>query len=66
MEFVTSAAEAAKDRGYHLVVWPYSPGEALQMLEMSLQGLTDGVIIMEVRRDDPKGAVWTPPAFPSR
>ena len=25
MEFVTSAAEAARARGYHLVVWPYAP-----------------------------------------
>ena len=64
MEFVTSAAEAARDRGYHLVVWPYSPGEALQMLEMSRQGLTDGVIIMEVRRDDPRVRVLDAAGIP--
>jgi DNA-binding LacI/PurR family transcriptional regulator len=54
MEFVTSAAEAARERGYHLVVWPYAPSEAGEMCEMSLQGLADGVIVMEVRIDDPR------------
>jgi DNA-binding LacI/PurR family transcriptional regulator len=54
MEFVTGAAEAARARGYHLVVWPYAPAQADEMLEMSRQGLTDGVIVMEVRRDDPR------------
>ncbi len=54
MEFVTSAAEAARSRGYHLVVWPYAPSRAGEMSEMSRDGLTDGVIVMEVRRDDPR------------
>lgn len=54
MEFVTSAAQAARERGYHLVVWPYAPSQADEMREMSRDGLTDGVIIMEVRRDDPR------------
>lgn len=54
MEFVTSAAEAARARSYHLVVWPYAPSQAVEMREMSRDGLTDGVIIMEVRRDDPR------------
>jgi DNA-binding LacI/PurR family transcriptional regulator len=54
MEFVTSAAEAARARSYHLVVWPYAPSQAAEMREMSRDGLTDGVIIMEVRRDDPR------------
>jgi DNA-binding LacI/PurR family transcriptional regulator len=54
MEFVTSAAEAARSRGYHLVVWPYAPEQADEMCEISRDGLTDGVIIMEVRRDDPR------------
>ena len=54
MEFVTSAAEAARSRGYHLVVWPYAPSEAEAMRDMSRSGLADGVIIMEVRQDDPR------------
>ncbi|HEY5847699.1 MAG TPA: LacI family DNA-binding transcriptional regulator [Microlunatus sp.] len=54
MEFVTSAAQAARERGYHLVVWPYAPTEADEMLQMSRQGLADGVVVMEVRQDDPR------------
>ncbi len=54
MEFVTGAAEIARERGFHLVVWPYPPGQAEEMLQMSRQGLADGVIVMEVRRDDPR------------
>lgn len=54
MEFVTGAAERARERGFHLVVWPYAATQARDMLQMSRQGLADGVIVMEVRRDDPR------------
>ncbi len=64
MEFVTSAAEAARARGYHLVVWPYAPSQAEEMREMSRDGLTDGVIIMEVRRDDPRVRVLDAAGIP--
>ena len=52
MEFVTAAAQAAREREMHLVVWPYAADQADEMLQMSRQGLADGVILMEVRRDD--------------
>jgi len=64
MEFVTSAAEAAQARGYYLVVWPYAPSRAEEMREMSRDGLTDGVIIMEVRRDDPRVRVLDAAGIP--
>ena len=64
MEFVTSAAEAARARGYHLVVWPYAPSQAEEMREMSRDGLTDGVIIMEVRSDDPRVRVLDAAGIP--
>ena len=54
MEFVSSAASAARDRGYHLVVWPYAVDQAEEMCDMSQQGLADGVIVMEVRLADPR------------
>ena len=57
MEFVTSAAEAARERGYHLVVWPYAPSEADEMCEMSRQGLADGVIEAKHREGDIGDAV---------
>jgi len=64
MEFVTSAAEAAQARGYYLVVWPYAPSRAEEMRAMSRDGLTDGVIIMEVRRDDPRVRVLDAAGIP--
>ncbi len=54
MEFVTSAAQAARERDHHLVVWPYTPDQSDEMSQMSRQGLADGVIVMEVRLDDPR------------
>jgi DNA-binding LacI/PurR family transcriptional regulator len=64
MEFVTSAAGAARERGYHLVVWPYAPSEADAMRDMSRSGLADGVIIMEVRQDDPRVRVLDAAGIP--
>jgi DNA-binding LacI/PurR family transcriptional regulator len=54
MEFVTSAAHAARSHGYHLVLWPFSPDEADDVRTLVLQGLADGVIVMEVGLSDPR------------
>lgn len=54
MEFVTSAAQAARSHGYHLVLWPFSPDEADDVRALALQGLADGVIVMEVGLSDPR------------
>src|SRR6266498_2421397 len=54
LEFVTSAAAAATEKGYHLVLWAsdlYDPNELQQLIQ---PGLVDGVIVMEVRMDDPR------------
>lgn len=54
MEFLLSAAQTARDRGYHLVLWPFPVGEAVQMTNLARQGLADGVLVMEVALDDPR------------
>jgi DNA-binding LacI/PurR family transcriptional regulator len=51
LSFVTSAASAANDRGYSLVLWPVS-NDADQMSELISGGLVDGVILMEVQMHD--------------
>ncbi|MGU3411163.1 LacI family DNA-binding transcriptional regulator [Microbacterium sp. M1A1_1b] len=57
-EFFMAAAERASERGYHLVLWPVDPaGDDLDDLVSG--GLVDGVILMEVRMDDPRVAVLT-------
>jgi DNA-binding LacI/PurR family transcriptional regulator len=53
LSFVTSAASAANDRGYSLVLWPVS-NDADQMSELIAGGLVDGVILMEVQMHDPR------------
>ncbi len=52
-EFFMNAAERASERGYHLVLWPVDPaGDDLDDLVSG--GLVDGVVLMEVRMDDPR------------
>jgi DNA-binding LacI/PurR family transcriptional regulator len=52
MEFVTSAAEAAQSRGYHLVLWPMEIHAIGDLQQMIRQSLVDGVLVMEVRLRD--------------
>jgi len=52
LEFVTSAANAARNYGYNLVLWSSEIHEQDEMRQLTQQGLVDGVIIMEVRLDD--------------
>lgn len=51
MEFVTSAASAAGERDYHLVLWPVS-NDGSELAELTRQGLVDGIVLMEVLVDD--------------
>lgn len=53
-EFVTSAAAAAREAGYHLVLWPFAAHEATEIRDLTQQGMADGVLLMEVRLDDPR------------
>ena len=53
VEFFTSAAQAARDLGHSLVLWPAS-NDADQVQEIIANGLIDGVLLMEVQMDDPR------------
>jgi DNA-binding LacI/PurR family transcriptional regulator len=53
-EFVASAAAAAREHGYHLVLWPFGAHQADEIRDLVRQGLADGVLLMEVRLDDPR------------
>lgn len=52
LEFVTNAADAARENGYHLVLWTSEKNEPNELLNLTRQGLVDGLIIMEVRERD--------------
>lgn len=56
-EFVLGATEAAQDRGYQLVLWPFSVQDADPLLDVARQGLADGVLLMEVALVDPRAEV---------
>lgn len=53
-EFVSSAAQAARERGYHLVLWPFMHEQAAEIRDLVRQGMADGVLLMEVGLDDPR------------
>src|ERR1700704_5984403 len=51
MSIVISAARAARDHGYRLVLSPVS-NDGREMKELLTDGLLDGVLLMEVQMDD--------------
>lgn len=52
MEFVTSAADAARERGYYLMLAPSEVHNIRDLEQLTGQGLVDGALVMEVRLDD--------------
>jgi len=52
LEFVTSAADAARENDYNLVLWPFEMRDPDELRQLTQQGLVDGVIVMEVRLRD--------------
>jgi DNA-binding LacI/PurR family transcriptional regulator len=51
MSFVTSAASAASEHDYHLVLWPVD-NDGAELTELARQGLVDGIVLMEVLLQD--------------
>ncbi len=52
LEFVTSAADAATENGYNLVLWSSEMHEPNELRQLVQQGLVDGVMVMEVHLHD--------------
>jgi DNA-binding LacI/PurR family transcriptional regulator len=52
MEFVAGAADAARERGYHLMFSPSEVHNIHELEQLTGQGLIDGALVMEVRLDD--------------
>ena len=52
LEFVASAAHAASKNGYHLVIWTAETNDPGELRQLTQQGLVDGVILMEIHRND--------------
>jgi DNA-binding LacI/PurR family transcriptional regulator len=64
LEFVTSAAEAARENGYHLVLWSSEIHNLHELRQLIRQGLADGVIVMEVRLQDDRVDLLRENGFP--
>lgn len=54
LEYVLGAANAARELGYHVVLWPTDEQDLDEVQRVSKVGLVDGVILMEVLLDDPR------------
>jgi DNA-binding LacI/PurR family transcriptional regulator len=52
--FVTGAAAAASKAGYHLMLYPLGVGDVESLRRLASQRLLEGVLVMEVRLDDPR------------
>ncbi|MCB0197431.1 MAG: LacI family DNA-binding transcriptional regulator [Anaerolineae bacterium] len=52
LEFVISAANAARENGYHLVLWSTEIRSAAELQQLMQQGLVDGVVVMEIHDQD--------------
>jgi DNA-binding LacI/PurR family transcriptional regulator len=64
LDFFTSAADAARQSGYHLVLWSVDVHDSKELAELAQLGLADGVILMEVHLKDARVALLHQLDFP--
>ena len=57
MEYMLGAASAARELGYHLLLWPTVDRDVEEVVALGQAGLLDGVILMEVRMQDERVAL---------
>lgn len=53
-EYVEAATEAAAEDGYQLLLWPNAVEDVASLRKIVAQGLVEGVLLMEVRAQDPR------------
>ncbi len=64
LEFVSSAADTAKENGYHLVLWPADLHDLDELQRLTQQGLADGVVVMEIHVNDERVKLLHEVKFP--
>lgn len=62
--FITSAADTARENGYHLLLWSLDVSKTDELRQLIQQGLADGVIVMEVYAHDERVALLNELDFP--
>ena len=58
IEFITSAANTARENGYEMVLWTSEMHDMEELRRSSQQGLVEGVVAMEVCLHDERIALW--------
>lgn len=53
-EYVQAANDAVAEEGYQLLLWPNAVEDIDSLTKIVNQGLVEGVLLMEVRADDPR------------
>ncbi|MCD5314602.1 LacI family DNA-binding transcriptional regulator [Kineosporia babensis] len=54
LEYILGASDHAQERGYHLMLWTAGVEAADDLAQFAGQGLVDGVLVLDVRPDDPR------------
>jgi DNA-binding LacI/PurR family transcriptional regulator len=62
-EFVSGILEATNERKYGLLLWT-APNDVQDVLQLIQQGFIDGLILMEVRLEDPRVAILKEQHYP--
>jgi DNA-binding LacI/PurR family transcriptional regulator len=58
IDFITSAANAARENGYEMVLWTSEMHNLEELRQSTQQGLVDGVVAMEVYLHDERIHLW--------
>lgn len=56
VDIIVAAAETARERGYHLLLWTEPAGEPAGLKDLMRRGLIDGALLLSVRLHDPRVA----------
>jgi DNA-binding LacI/PurR family transcriptional regulator len=64
LDFVTSAADTARENGYNLILWPSEMRDPHELHQLTQQSLVDGMIVMEVHLHDERVNLLRELSFP--
>lgn len=54
LEYISAISVEVRRRGFHLLLWSNPLEDTEELRLMASQGLVDGILLMEVRNDDPR------------
>lgn len=54
LEYITGAANCAREQGFHLILWPGEDTELNEIRSFSKSGMIGGVLLMEIQLEDPR------------